>query len=118
MVYLLHFSRSLAHAQHYMGFSDDVAERLRVHASPSESSHHRLMEVIREQGITFSLVRLWSGGRDFERSLKRRKEGRRLCPVCNPFAHRRAARGTVDLSGKQLSFLVTPAEVAAFGGTP
>ena len=35
-----------------------------------------------EQGITFEVVQTWPGSREFERLLKRRKAGPRLCPVC------------------------------------
>ena len=43
----------------------------------------RLMEVIKDAGIEWKLVRVWPGDRGLERRLKRRKNTpRRLCPVC------------------------------------
>ena len=117
MIYLLHFDRPLAHAQHYLGFTDDLESRLRQHANPNGGSHHRLMQVIHEQGIGFSLARAWTGDRTAERHLKSRKEGRRLCPICNPRALRRAARGCLDLEGRQLQLFATRAGVTVFGST-
>lgn len=117
MIYLLHFDRPLAHAQHYLGFTDDLETRLRLHANPNGSSHHRLMQVIHEQGIGFVLARAWTGDRDAERGLKRRKEGRRLCPICNPHALRRAVGGCLDLEGRQLVLPATRAGVTVFGST-
>lgn len=86
MIYLLHFDRPLSHAQHYLGFTEHLEARLALHAKPNGSSNHRLMQVIHEQGIGFVLARTWPGDRTAERKLKRRKEGRRLCPICNPAA--------------------------------
>lgn len=78
--YLVCFSRPYRHARHYLGTTKDLAKRLEQHAAGTGA---RLMEVIKEHGITFTLVRTWDGGRDVERKLKRRKEGPRLCPVCS-----------------------------------
>lgn len=115
MLYLLHFDRPLSHAQHYLGFTEDLETRLRLHANPDGSSNHRLMQVIHQEGISFVLARAWTGDRNAERKLKRRKEGRRLCPLCNPRAHRRAAAGTLDLEEKQLMLFATRAGVQVSG---
>jgi predicted GIY-YIG superfamily endonuclease len=88
IVYLLHFAEKLHHAQHYLGSADDLEARLACHRSGNGA---RLMEVINEHGIPWQLARTWPGDRTLERRLKRRKEGRRLCPICNPRAARRAA---------------------------
>jgi predicted GIY-YIG superfamily endonuclease len=117
VIYLLHFDRPLAHAQHYLGFTDDLETRLRLHANPNGSSHHRLMQVIHEQGIGFVLARAWDGDRTRERALKQHRNGRRLCPICNANAHRRAVRGCLDLEGKQLVLPATRAGVEVFGST-
>lgn len=82
-VYLLHFDRPYHHAQHYLGYSADLGTRIALHKAPLGSSHHRLMQVIYAAGIGFSVARVWDNGdRALERSLKRRKNGRRLCPLC------------------------------------
>ena len=82
-VYLLHFATKLAHAQHYLGSTDDLEARLARHRSGNGA---RLMQVITEQGITWQLARTWPGGRKQERDLKRYKAAPRLCPICNPQA--------------------------------
>ncbi len=79
-VYLAHFSTNLHHARHYLGFATDLAQRMAQHRAGSGA---RLMEVIRDAGIEWKLVRVWQGDRGLERRLKRRKNTpRRLCPVC------------------------------------
>jgi len=80
IVYLCHFSRALHHAQHYLGYSDDADRRELRHRAGNGA---RLLQVIKEHGITFEIVRTWDGDRALERKLKRQKNGRRLCPVCN-----------------------------------
>jgi predicted GIY-YIG superfamily endonuclease len=115
VLYLLHFDRPLAHAQHYLGFTEDLETRLRLHANPNGSSNHRLMQVIYELGIGFTLARAWSGDRSAERKLKQRHEGRRLCPLCNPRALWRASAGCLDLEGKQLQLFATRAGVRVSG---
>lgn len=79
-VYLLHFERKLAHSQHYLGWSNDVAARVYKHAKGNGA---RLPAVFREQGIGFVLARVWEGGdRTLERRLKRQRNAPKLCPVC------------------------------------
>lgn len=63
----------------YLGWTTDLEQRLQAHAVGRDA---RLMQVVRERGLTFVLARSWPGGRDLERRLKRRKEGPRLCPIC------------------------------------
>ena len=87
-VYLLHFDQRLCHAQHYLGSTDNLENRLACHRKGNGA---RLMAVVTALGITWRLARTWPGDRTLERRLKRRKEGRRLCPICNPRAARRAA---------------------------
>jgi predicted GIY-YIG superfamily endonuclease len=91
MVYLLHFDRKVSgHAGHYLGSTEDLAGRLAAHRAGRGA---RLMEVCKERGIGFVVARIWQGGRGLERQLKRRKEGPKLCPICNPEAFRLAAGG-------------------------
>ena len=90
MVYLLHFDTPLKHARHYLGFADNVDERLERHRAGNGS---RLMAVIAEAGITWQLVRTWTGDRKFERLLKSRRNAPKLCPICaGEAANRRANR--------------------------
>lgn len=84
-VYLLHFEAPIAPGrhtcQHYVGTCDDLAARIEQHARGS-SDAARLTQVAHERGISFEVVRVWSGGRELERRLKARKESPRFCPVC------------------------------------
>lgn len=82
-VYLLHFNKRLAHAQHYIGFvqSDDgLDKRLTDHLCGMGA---RIMEVCFERGIEWKTARIWFGAdRKFERKLKRFKGAQKICPVC------------------------------------
>lgn len=87
-VYLLHFDRPLKHAKHYVGYADDAKlhERIDAHynATPGDGHHHRLMQVLRAEGISFTLARVWHGAdRRKERALKQRGKAR-ACPMCSP----------------------------------
>jgi predicted GIY-YIG superfamily endonuclease len=78
--YLIHFSRRLKHAAHYLGWTEDLPERLRRHRAGDGA---RLLQVIQQAGISWTLVRLWRDvDRQFERRLKRRGGRSRLCPIC------------------------------------
>ena len=47
----------------------------------------KLVGAVSRAGIEFSVARTWvDGTRDQERYLKNRKQGPKLCPVCNPKA--------------------------------
>ncbi len=90
-VYLLHFASPISPAhttQHYLGYTDDLGTRLHQHQTGQ--SHARLPEVAFERGIQMILARTWRGGRDYERRLKDRHDGPKLCPICNPQALNRA----------------------------
>ncbi|WP_306359512.1 hypothetical protein [Nocardia sp. CC227C] len=78
-VYLLHFDRPYGHAKHYTGWTTDLESRLADHRSGNGA---RLMAVIREAGIGFSLARTWTGTRSRERQLKREGGAARRCPMC------------------------------------
>ena len=82
VVYLLCFSRPYRHARHYCGWSgDDVLDRLEQHASGRGA---RLMAVIHEAGIGFTLVRTCEGTRLTERAIKNAGGAVRYCPLCTP----------------------------------
>jgi predicted GIY-YIG superfamily endonuclease len=78
-VYLIHFHRKLCHAQHYLGFAENLEDRVEKHKNGTGA---RLMEVITEAGIGWEVVRTWAGGRRLERKLKNQKKAPRLCPLC------------------------------------
>ncbi|MGD9101432.1 MAG: endonuclease [Anaerolineae bacterium] len=86
-VYLLHFDRPYAHAKHYLGYAADLDARLAQHASGNcvvslPNGGARLLQVVAEAGIGWTLARTWLGGRELERRLKRQKNSPRLCPIC------------------------------------
>ncbi len=66
-VYLLHFDVPYKHARHYLGFTDNLENRLAEHRKGNGA---RLLQVTNGAGITFVLARVWSGDRNFERILK------------------------------------------------
>lgn len=83
-LYLLHFSRRLRHAGHYLGYADDVERRVAQHIACGVKASPLVRAAI-AAGATVELVRTWPGGdRNLERRLKRQNHGPRLCPVCNP----------------------------------
>lgn len=80
-LYLVHFERPLAHAQHYLGWTQcDLDERITRHRGGDGA---RLLAVANERGIGWEVVRVWPGAkRSVEQKYKRAKHNRRLCPVC------------------------------------
>jgi len=87
-VYLLHFDRLYVPypgaplrdcAGHYVGWTRNVKRRLAEHAAGHGA---RLLAVVREAGIGWQLARLWPGGRDRERQIKRQGGPARHCPLC------------------------------------
>ena len=79
-VYLIHFDRPYRHAQHYTGWTaGDLDARLKQH---EHGAGARLMAVIAEAGIGWTLARTWQGSRARERQLKRQGGASRRCPIC------------------------------------
>ena len=78
-IYLLHFDTPYRHARHYLGYAADLDVRLAQHRAGRGA---RLVEVITEAGISFTLARTWEGDRTMERRLKNRHASPRLCPLC------------------------------------
>jgi predicted GIY-YIG superfamily endonuclease len=82
-VYLLHFNEPLLqkkgkYAGHYIGLTNNVAKRLGTHAAGNGNG---LVKAAMARGKVV-VVRLWEQDGHFERKLKRRKNARRLCPIC------------------------------------
>lgn len=78
-VYLLHFDQPYKHAMHYIGWAADLAARLAQHGTKHGA---RLLQVLREQGIGWTLARTWPGDRNRERQIKNQGGASRLCPMC------------------------------------
>lgn len=79
-VYLLHFDKPYKHAQHYIGYTDNLVWRLHLHFIGRGA---RLLEVVHDAGIGWTLARTWEGDRHLERRLKDRHGAARFCPICN-----------------------------------
>ncbi len=84
IVYLVHFERSFYHARHYIGFCEEgnLIDRFIRHQRGDGS---RLLRALNKAGIGYEVVRTWEGNdvdRDFERKLKRQRNGPRFCPTC------------------------------------
>ncbi len=81
-VYLIHFQERYKHAGHYLGYSSSLEERIQAHR---DNRGARLLEVVNEVGIAWSVVRVWlDGDYALEQQLKARHNSRLLCPRCNP----------------------------------
>ncbi len=81
MVYLIHFSEKLHHAQHYIGYVEgDLLQRIALHKANKGA---KLLAAVNGKGIEWKVVRVWRGAdRQFERKLKNYKKARCFCPVC------------------------------------
>lgn len=79
IVYIIHFSRKLGHAQHYIGKTEAYGRRLKAHRAGNGA---RILRAANEQGIKWRVVARWFGGRTLEKKLKARHDTAALCPVC------------------------------------
>jgi predicted GIY-YIG superfamily endonuclease len=94
-VYLLHLDPPVKHARHYTGWTANLDQRLEAHRSGRGA---RLMEVVKEAGGTFRLVRTWPGSRSTERAIKNQKAAPKLCPECSPQPRPLARGRAADVS--------------------
>ncbi len=83
IVYEVHIEPPVEHARHYIGRSPDggVAGLVRRLAKHGTSEGARLLQVAKERGSTWHLVRTWEGDGRKERQLKTRS-GALYCPEC------------------------------------
>jgi predicted GIY-YIG superfamily endonuclease len=77
VIYMLHFHQPYQHARHYVGWTEDLLDRLDRHAAGRGA---RLVEVIWQAGIGFTLVRICEGTRRTERAIKHAGGATRYCP--------------------------------------
>ena len=60
MVYLIHFSEKLHHAQHYIGFVDkNLQQRINKHKSNKGA---KLLVAVNNKGIQWEVVSVWEEG--------------------------------------------------------
>jgi predicted GIY-YIG superfamily endonuclease len=84
--YLLHFERVVHGAQHYLGWSVDIARRVRTHLNGRGA---RLVRQALRAGVVVELVRVWpSADRKQERLMKKGRAPKRYCPKCGIRARR------------------------------
>jgi len=103
VVYLLHFDKPISDnhtCQHYLGSCTDLDDRMREHRDNPDA---RLLQVAKERGIGFRVVRVWAGGRQLERQLKNLHNGKKLCPVCT--AQKSSIKSDVDFFESDLQDL-------------
>jgi predicted GIY-YIG superfamily endonuclease len=81
VIYMLCFHQPYKHARHYVGWTEDLLDRLDAHAKGHGA---RLIEVITHAGIGFTLVRIREGTRRHERAIKNAGGAVRYCPACTP----------------------------------
>jgi predicted GIY-YIG superfamily endonuclease len=81
VIYMLHFSEPYKHARHYTGWTEDLFHRLDQHATGHGA---RLVAVIWQAGIGFTLTRICEGTRSTERAIKNEGGAPRYCPACTP----------------------------------
>jgi predicted GIY-YIG superfamily endonuclease len=67
VIYMLHFDRPYRHAKHYVGWAADLLDRLDQHVTGHGA---RLIAVIWQAGIGFTLIRICEGTRSRERAIK------------------------------------------------
>lgn len=80
-------------AQHYVGSTDDLPRRIEEHRA-GRTSAARFTQRAKQQGILFRVARVLRGGTDTEYEIKRRKNSKAQCPICN---------GRVKLSDQDLT---------------
>jgi predicted GIY-YIG superfamily endonuclease len=85
-IYLLHFDRPYRHARHYLGWAKDLQARLAEH---ERGTGARLLQVVKDAGISWHLARTWDGDRYRERQLKKQGGRSRMCPTCKQPGPRR-----------------------------
>ena len=86
-VYILHFDKPISPdhtAQHYVGFTKDIDQRIRQHRKGKGS---RFCAVAKERVIKFILAELLIGERDLEKAIKRQKNTKKFCPICSKLNH-------------------------------
>ena len=80
-IYLIHFDRPLSHARHYVGWTEELPERIRSHAKGIGA---RLLAVLLREGISWRVSRVWAGmTKKDERKIKKSRAAKSsICPLC------------------------------------
>jgi predicted GIY-YIG superfamily endonuclease len=78
VVYLVHFTQPYRHERDCTGWTVDLESRLAEHQAGRGT---RLLQVITQAGIGWTLARTWPDTRERERQLKRQGGASRRCPI-------------------------------------
>lgn len=92
--YLLHFDRPYKHARHYVGFSRNLAERLKLHRLGQ--SNAKLMRVVFEAGIGFRVARVWPNTTYYFERRVHNLWITGICPICSPHDAARRAQPRIS----------------------
>ena len=113
-VYIIHAEQKVAHAQHYVGWSEDVEARFEKHLKSKwipleapiviDDTHKicgklkgrgcRLLAFMNYKGIRYQIAKVFVGrDRNFEKKLKDTNNTPIYCPICNPHAKDYTPRG-------------------------
>ena len=101
VVYLIHFDGKLHHAQHYVGMTENLVDRMRTHiiGKTRNGRGSRLVHTFVKLGHAPTVVRTWPTtsrrqALHVEWVIKHKtRNARSLCPECTPGAER--ARATI-----------------------
>lgn len=115
-VYVLHFDEKLSHAQHYIGCTHELRERLTAHAVGRGS---RLCQVLLEKGISWQLGAVGSCShreiRRKERQLKNWHHSKEFCTICAG-EYARKIPGTTPYPITSLPFPTNSIDLAKLAG--
>lgn len=78
-IYILHFEHPFKHARHYIGWTDNLEQRLTDHWNGRGST---LLKHVRMAEIGWIVAAVFPGTRNDERKLKNRGGCSRSCPIC------------------------------------
>lgn len=99
-VYLIHFTRKLHHAQHYIGYTEDLDRRILEH----QRDRFHLMGAVNAAKIPWLVARVWQDGdRAMERRLKSWNGSAQFCPICRAIAGKTSTAMLPDSTAAILS---------------
>lgn len=80
-IYLICFDKKLHHAKHYIGWTENIDNRLDNHKNGNGAC---ILKALNKKNIDYKIVKIWKGTRYHERKMKLWKNSKILCPLCTP----------------------------------
>lgn len=80
-IYLLHYKDKMSHAQHYVGWTNDIENRIFEHIEGKQDKC-KLTYEFAKRNIPFVISKLWYGTRNDERAIKKHKSQPKHCTCC------------------------------------